>query len=343
MFHKRHLPAELDGGYSATFERLRRFFMARGVPREEAADLAQESITRALLHIQRRGTSPEYDGIGPLLSRIGINLLIDRARAVRPRLVPIDNAESVLALDADPSDHITRLDRDATVRGAIGQLSDRHRRALELTLQGLTPAEIAADLGIRRNAADALLHRARRRLAERLSSAVLTVFGAISVRARIAARRAAYATRSLEAQAGPGALQIGAFAVAAALTVPILVPGGTGSTPPVDRAPSHHLARGTDDDVRPGLVAPAVVRTSTADADTGADDATRIDLQVDPHGPSGRVDSTYEDPIVDEQHHAYAGVEREKEATNTSTTGPVLDTVTATACSIGPCDVIEEE
>jgi RNA polymerase sigma factor (sigma-70 family) len=341
MFHKRHLPAELEGGYSATFERLRRFFIARGVPREEAADMAQESIARALLHIQRRGTSPEYDGIGPLLSRIGINLLIDRARAAGPRLVSIDNAESVRDLDADPSDHVTRLDRQATVRGAIEQLSDRHRRALELTLQGLTPAEIAADLGIGRNAADALLHRARRRLAERLSSAVLTVFGTISLRARIAARRAAESARSVDAAVGSGALQIGAFAVVAALAAtPGLVPGSNDVTGTREGASARSVATApSGDGLVLGVRATPAMPTTPADGDAGR----TVRAHVDPRGPDVRADAHYDDPLVDEPHHTYAGLERKREETSTSRTGPIVDVLTATACSTGPCDALLEE
>ena len=38
------LPPELEARFVATFNRLCRVFRARGVPREEAADLAQEAI-----------------------------------------------------------------------------------------------------------------------------------------------------------------------------------------------------------------------------------------------------------------------------------------------------------
>jgi hypothetical protein len=63
-----------------------------------------------------------------------------------------------------------------------------------MSLEGLSPAEIAQTLGIKRNAADAILHRARRHLAMRLKDCRDAVWGAsgfVWLRIRLGARRAA--------------------------------------------------------------------------------------------------------------------------------------------------------
>lgn len=190
------LPHELDDGFEATFERLRRWFRSRGVPGEEAADLAQEAIARALIHLRRHGFDPEV-GADPLLNTIGRNLLIDRARSLGPVVVPIEAAEFVDE-GFDPSDEVARMAARRAVRAAIGTLSSRHRRAMLLTLDGFSPGEIADHFGIQRNAADALLHRARRRLADQLRATIGAALGwvaVIAVRARSGARRAAETAR----------------------------------------------------------------------------------------------------------------------------------------------------
>jgi hypothetical protein len=83
-------------------------------------------------------------------------------------MVPIEDAEHVGDDTQDPTETIVSLEARRAVRDAVAALPERHRDAILLALQGMTPAHIAEQMGIARNAADALLHRARRSLKDRL-------------------------------------------------------------------------------------------------------------------------------------------------------------------------------
>jgi RNA polymerase sigma factor (sigma-70 family) len=195
------LPPELEARFAATFNRLCRVFRARGVPREESADLAQEAIARALMHLKRNGNHNENGSVAPLLNRIASNLLVDRIRANGHRVVSLEAAFSLDEPDSDPGEQVERLHDRAEVRRAIDELTERHRRAIMLSMQGMSPADIAAVFGIERNAADALLHRARRRLADRLrngSHALRTLPAIALFKLRSAARRSARAARAAD-------------------------------------------------------------------------------------------------------------------------------------------------
>ena len=161
------LPDELDDAYAQTFDRLRRLFRARGCSQEEAADLAQEAAIRAWMHIRRWGVAES--GLDPLLNRIARNLLIDRYRRATPHLVPLDSAEEIQDHTQDPTEEVARRQRRSAVRSAISSLPTRHQAAISYSLSGLSPEEVGKQMGIGRNAADALLHRARRSLREHLA------------------------------------------------------------------------------------------------------------------------------------------------------------------------------
>lgn len=194
------VPAELDRAFDETFDRLCRWFRARGVGREESADLAQDAFARALVHLRRHGLDSTYASAEALLNTISRNLLIDRVRSAGPMVVPIE-AAAELEEGSDPIDEIERAAARRAVADAIGSLSDRHRRAMLLTLDGLGPAEIAEYFGIQRNAADALLHRARRRMAEQLRSTVGAMLGLwvlVGLKLRTGARRVAIAVRHVD-------------------------------------------------------------------------------------------------------------------------------------------------
>ncbi|MHB8513418.1 MAG: RNA polymerase sigma factor [Actinomycetota bacterium] len=161
------MPHELDQTYRRTFARLKGLFRARGCTPEEAADLAQEAAMRAYVHVRRWGVSGE--GLDPLINRIARNLLIDRHRRFAPHLVSLDNAADVSDPTSDPTEEVIRRQQAGEVQTAVAELPSRHRTALEYSMRGMTPAEVGDRLGIGRNAADALLHRARRSLRDRLS------------------------------------------------------------------------------------------------------------------------------------------------------------------------------
>ncbi len=177
------LPDELQQAYAQTFDRLRRMFRARGCTPEEAADLAQDAAVRAFVHIRRWGVNGT--GLDPLLNRIARNLLIDRYRRTTPHIVPLDDAGELQDPDQDPTEEVARRQRTHAVRSAIQGLPVRHQTAITHSLNGLTPEEVGRRMGIGRNAADALLHRARRSLKERLQTVGEGMFGvALGIRVR---------------------------------------------------------------------------------------------------------------------------------------------------------------
>lgn len=255
-------------GYTATFARLRLMFRARGVPPEDAADLAQETAARFLAHLRAQGIDPrfEQDAVAPLINRIAANLIIDRARAASSRNVSLEGLGSAvdparISLD-DPAEQVEDVDRAREVRAAIASLSDRHRRAIAMSLDGKGPAEIAEDLGILRNAADALLYRARRRLAASLQGAAGVVGALVTLlilRARSVAQRAGFAGNSAQSMGFAMHLATGALAAVVA----------TGATfAGVSAAPASNLFDGRARTVASGRASALDHRTSI-DATSG--------------------------------------------------------------------------
>lgn len=167
---------EFDRGYHATFSRLSRIFRSRGLASEDAEDLAQEAVLRTLNHLDRHGRRP--GDLTPLMNTIAKNLVIERFRT-GGRELPFVPDDRLVAPLGDPADDITRLERRERVDAAIELLPARQRVAVRMWLEGAGPAEIANELGLKRNAADALLHRARRFLASKLEDVRDSAWGGV--------------------------------------------------------------------------------------------------------------------------------------------------------------------
>ncbi|HEX9711956.1 MAG TPA: sigma-70 family RNA polymerase sigma factor [Actinomycetota bacterium] len=357
------VPSELGEGYHATFARLCRMFRARGVPPSETADLAQETIARTLLHLRRRGLMdpgrsnghaangngngtngngtngngarrlelPADAGIEPLIKRIAINLLIDRARAAAPKMLPIDGAEEIAQPGLDPSDEVARRQQRAQVHRAIGDLSSRHRTAMLLSLEGLTPAEIATHLGIRRNAADALLYRARRSLAKHLSTLGGLIRGLaviIALRLRALARRPEATTLSDAAFAGQAVLGIAAATLGTllVLTLPASTEADAAVPPIAVEAP---VSAGADiaSVEAPATITPekdVVEPTRTA----GVSPRTDIDVQ----GHEVHTGAGFKDPATGQDEEFGLDLIHERDEADRGVAGPMLDSVTEFTC-----------
>jgi RNA polymerase sigma factor CnrH len=203
-------------------------FRARGCTPEEAADLAQDAAVRAFVHIRRWGVNGT--GLDPLLNRIARNLLIDRYRRTTPHIVPLDDAGELQDPDQDPTEEVARRQRTHAVRSAIKGLPVRHQTAITYALNGLTPEEVGKRMGIGRNAADALLHRARRSLKERLQTVGEGMFGvALGIRVRWddLSRRMGLGATSETLRSAAFASGMGALAATVAVAMGI---SGSGST-----------------------------------------------------------------------------------------------------------------
>lgn len=207
--------------YRDRLTHLASIFLAKGVGREEANDLAQETVLRTLQHLKRHGRTRE--DIGPLTRTIARNLLVERLRRAGPAIVSL--TEEVDAADdaPDPSEMALERERRDAVRAALRSLTPRHGRVIELWMQGRTPADIARELGIKRNAADAILHRARRTLASRLGPKALWAGVAVLwLRFKSASRNAATSLASWSpdsAAFAPAGVSLATVGLAAVLTI----------------------------------------------------------------------------------------------------------------------------
>lgn len=326
-------PRELGAEYSDTFARLLRMFRARGIPTEDAADLAQETALRLVKHLRRNGVETAYscDGMSPLINRIATNLLIDRARSGSAKVVSLVEAEDVAAEGHDPLDEVTRLhDRDR-VRAAMDSLSPRHRHAIAMSLDGRRPSEIARDLGIARNAADALLFRARQRIAVHLrdtGAAVRALITLVSIRIWSGARRSADPTHAGGLIASQAAVNI----IAATLATVAGFSGSVGSLAPAPIALRHpptiaHVA---------GVSTAQQATPARARAERATVTRSRARVVVDPKHQTFGVHSTVRDPATGRSKPASVTVWHEHQPGDPGAAGPALDEAFAVACIQAP-------
>ena len=149
---------------------------------ELAADLFAETY---LIAWQKLGSIPPGDQAKLWLFGVARNLMLKgfRQRRVADALVERLAGELRRAHVEHPQidDHPRLL-----LRAALNSLSEGDREILMLTAwEGLTPREIAAVMGISANVVRVRLHRARRRVAQRLNghSTTSTAPGCTSARA----------------------------------------------------------------------------------------------------------------------------------------------------------------
>jgi RNA polymerase sigma factor (sigma-70 family) len=184
------------------------------------------------MHIRRWGVASS--GLDPLLNRIARNLLIDRYRRTSPHLVPLDSADEIQDPAQDPTEEVARRQRRSAVHSAIRSLPTRHQKAISYSLSGLTPEEVGKEMGIGRNAADALLHRARRSLREHLAPVKDGMWG-VAIGFKV---RWSRITRRLGVSDGAGeairltVLQSGLGVAAAAMVTVATIGGGGSGLPP---------------------------------------------------------------------------------------------------------------
>ncbi|MEW5761963.1 MAG: RNA polymerase sigma factor SigX [Bacillota bacterium] len=126
-----------------------------------ADDVTQETFLRLY-----RSPPPDMTNIRAWLFRVAANLAANHLRSERrrahreaaqtARTGPWEGAEDV-------ADSVLRRDETSRVQAALAKLSARDRACLWLRYSGASYAEIAAALGIKRNAVGTVLARARAR------------------------------------------------------------------------------------------------------------------------------------------------------------------------------------
>ncbi|MPY91854.1 MAG: sigma-70 family RNA polymerase sigma factor [Acidimicrobiia bacterium] len=141
----------------------------------DAEDLVQDTLVRAYRGIER------FDGAHPRAWLLTIlrNTQINRTRRRRPEL--LDDPDRTMATEAGTADESQGVESlvvgatfDAVVEDAFKALPDAFRRAVELVdIDGLSYAEAAHVLGVPTGTIMSRLHRARRRIRQRLAAAGL--------------------------------------------------------------------------------------------------------------------------------------------------------------------------
>jgi RNA polymerase sigma-70 factor (ECF subfamily) len=103
------------------------------------------------------------------IARIAQNRAITHVtrEARRPRSAPIEDIVDVLPSDAaTPEDAAAETQARRRLQRAVGELPLALRLAVTLALEGFSPDEVAAVLGISTSAASVRLHRAKAALME---------------------------------------------------------------------------------------------------------------------------------------------------------------------------------
>jgi RNA polymerase sigma factor (sigma-70 family) len=293
--------------YRARLGHLEGFFRGKGVGREEASDLAHETVLRTMLHLKRHGRSQE--DVGPLTRTIARNLIIERLRRQAPVTVCLSDGIDAPDEAPGPSELAIQRERREIVQAAMSSLTPRHRRVIELWMQGRSPVEIARELGIKRNAADAILHRARRALASRLGPKAL--WGSVAIawfKMRAGSKHAAHTLAAWSPDSvavAPVGVSIATVGLVAVLTLGGSGPGTTPArqqlrdTTPV--AAQRAVARPAAESAVPSASAPRVEVPRSADVaptyemsvDTpvrnpASDDEGLLDIRYRPEAGSGR-------------------------------------------------------
>lgn len=133
--------------------------------REDAEDVCQETLARAITRVETLQTGSAFRS---WLFSIARNLSVDSYRSTKRTCAMPDEEALPLPLYGDSAqDRIEIREEHQTVVEALGKLTQSHQRVLVLReVDGLSYAEIANQLDVSQSAVETLLFRARRRLKE---------------------------------------------------------------------------------------------------------------------------------------------------------------------------------
>ena len=149
-------------------EALYRFCSHIASSREDAEDVCQEAMARAITRVDSLQTGGAFRG---WLFSIARNLAMDSYRS-RRRICPLTEEEQGVLPRAEesPEERVEVREEQQTVAEALGKLAQSHQRVLVLReVEGLSYHEIADELDVSQSAVETLLFRARRRLREEYS------------------------------------------------------------------------------------------------------------------------------------------------------------------------------
>jgi RNA polymerase sigma-70 factor (ECF subfamily) len=127
--------------------------------RSEAQDLTQDVFLRAFRSLDR------YQDTGKpfrqYLNTIALNLLRDRWRTRKPPNTDLDSIGTLAADDRSPEEHLLLNADAAMLRAALAELSDDHRRVIQLrVIEGRSSQEAGDIMGRNPDAIRQLQRRA---------------------------------------------------------------------------------------------------------------------------------------------------------------------------------------
>jgi RNA polymerase sigma factor (sigma-70 family) len=131
---------------------LQKFLRRRGATSQDAEDLVQEAVVRLFAYTRKIG---EVRNTEAFLTRTALNLAVDLHRSSRRDRFETEPVELLDLLDLGPApDEILAAEqRLLSMRKALDQVSRRTREVFFMhRLQGLSHAEIAAQLGVSKSA-----------------------------------------------------------------------------------------------------------------------------------------------------------------------------------------------
>ncbi len=150
-----------DELYSIYKGRVFRFCKSRLGDTDDAEDATQEAFVRAWRSLKNLDGEKRFY---PWLSVIASHICTDVIRA-RSRNETRGGSLDFAAVDPDPSETVVRSQNQEFVHVALGRLSDRHQRVLQMReVNELTYEEIANAEGVRISTVESLLFRARQAL-----------------------------------------------------------------------------------------------------------------------------------------------------------------------------------
>jgi RNA polymerase sigma-70 factor (ECF subfamily) len=207
-------------------EALYRFCLHLTQNRDDAEDVCQESLARAITRVDSLQAGSAFRS---WLFSIARNLSIDSHRS-RKRICPMPDEEITplpLPLHADsPYERIEISEEYQTVAQALSKLKKNHQTVLMLReVEGMSYAEIAQRLDISQSAVETLLFRARKRLREEYgkTGAPLPVFAFLAhLRGLLTRLASPFTGAPLVAKVVATAVMIGGAVLATPHTLPIL-------------------------------------------------------------------------------------------------------------------------
>jgi RNA polymerase sigma-70 factor (ECF subfamily) len=160
---------ELADAHTKYSDELFRHCSIRLSDRERALEITQETFVRAWQYMQR---GEEIRELRPFLYRILRNLIIDEYRKVKST-----SLEAMVDDESEGVEHLLPPDESNTLEAAIDrfdgiralerlkELPDTYREVLLLRyVDGLSPSEIAKEIGETENAVSVRIHRGLKKL-----------------------------------------------------------------------------------------------------------------------------------------------------------------------------------